>query len=64
MPGTRPGMTSFEESARYSWLHYESDSQDEGRVRCTPDYDWLCHCPGRPDCSTVTATVSVSVPPP
>src|ERR1700737_4934296 len=30
MPGTRPGMTSFEESARYSWLHYESDSQDEG----------------------------------
>ena len=28
------------------------------------DYDWLCHCPGRPACSTLTATVSVSVPPP
>jgi hypothetical protein len=27
-------------------------------------YDWLCHCPGRPACSTVTATVRVSVPPP
>jgi hypothetical protein len=25
MPGTRPGMTSFEESARYHWLHFESD---------------------------------------
>jgi len=29
MPGTRPGMTSFEESAQYHWLHFESDSQDE-----------------------------------
>ncbi len=27
MPGTRPGMTSFEESAWYHWLHFESDSQ-------------------------------------
>jgi hypothetical protein len=33
MPGTRPGMTSFEESARYNWLLYESDSLDEGIER-------------------------------
>ena len=28
------------------------------------DYDWLCHCdcPGRPAWSTLTATVSVSMP--
>jgi hypothetical protein len=27
-------------------------------------YCWLCHWPGRPACSTLTATVSVSAPPP
>jgi hypothetical protein len=26
--------------------------------------DWLCHWLGRPTCSTFTATVSVSLPPP
>ena len=39
---------------------YELPRNDGAIIYC----DWLCHWPGRPACSTLTATVSVSVPPP
>jgi len=46
-----------------SGLSLREPRNDDGE-RLPYDCDWLCHWPGRAACSTLTATVSVSVPPP
>jgi hypothetical protein len=33
MPGTSPGMTSLARKPQFYWLHFESDSQDEGGAK-------------------------------